>query len=147
MSNVIDILREIKSVHVFVMLLRIHTGVICIVLGIFHLWQNDWTWLADSPPLQYFLDALSQLGFYGQFMGLFLVLVGVFLMSQRLSTLGALLLIPILSNVMIHAFSGQIKEVLLLSAFIFFNLVLMIMWDYKKLKLISDKEIPVSFDN
>ena len=147
MSNVIDILREIKSVHVFVMLVRIHTGAICFVLGIFHLWQNDWTWLADSPPLQYFLDALSQLGFYGQFMGLFLIIVGLFLVSQRLSTLGALLLIPILSNVMIHAFSGQIKEVLLLSTFIFFNLVLMILWDYKKLKLISDKEMPISFDN
>ncbi|MEM6630638.1 MAG: hypothetical protein AAF694_13245 [Bacteroidota bacterium] len=144
MSNIIDILREIKSVHVFVMLLRIHTGIICVVLGIFHLWQNEWTWLADSPPLNYFLEALSQLGFYGEFMGLFLVVVGLFLVSQRLSTLGALLLIPILSNVLIHAFSGQIKEVVLLSTFIFFNLVCMILWDYKKLILISRQDRPIS---
>ena len=145
MSNIIDILREIKSVHVFVVLLRIHTGMICVILGIFHLWQNEWTWLSDSPTLDYFLDALSQLGFYGEFMGLFLIVVGFFLISQRLSTLGALLLIPILSNVLIHAFSGQIKEVVLLSTFIFFNLVFMILWDYKKLVLISGQDRSLSF--
>ncbi len=145
MLSIIDILREIRSVRILIALLRVQVGLMFLILGLLRILVHDLNWLTDQTSLAYFIEALSQIGFFGNFMGLFLIVTGFFLISQRFATLGSMLLIPILFNVLMKSLSLDIKEAIFMSALVFFNVILFILWDYEKIKPIFNYDTAVRF--
>ncbi len=145
MLSTIDILREIKSVRILIAFLRVQIGLMFLVLGVFRVMVHDLNWVPDYAPVANFVEAMTQVGFFGNFMGPFLIITGFFLISQRFATLGSILLIPILFSVLVRSFSLDLKEAIFLSCFVFFNVLLFILWDYEKVKPIFNYDTSIRF--
>jgi len=140
MLSTIDILKEIRSVKIIIVMLRIQMGSLFVTLGLLRAFRYEWYWLSDTSPLMNFIHIINEVGFLGDLMGLFLIVTGLMLISQRLTTLGAILLLPIMFKILFRSFSIDLKEAMLLSSFIISNIFLFLLWDYERFTSLFDHE-------
>ena len=83
-----------------------------------------------------YIGGMKQTGYFWPMLGVAEILCGVFLLSQYLSLLGAVMLVPLTLNIFFfHLFleGDEIGEVLMTLGYLVANLLLLV-YDYPKLK-------------
>ena len=92
----------------------------------------------DTPlnsPFHLF-ETLYQSGLYWKFLGIGQVVAGFFLMTQRYAKLGALMFLPIISNIFVITVSYDFKGTPVITGLMLLANVLLVLWDWDELKIL-----------
>jgi hypothetical protein len=79
-----------------------------------------------------YLDALFATGFYYEMIGWAQVIAAVLLISQRFATIGAILFLPIIFNIMVLTLSTIGSFTPVIATLMFFGISYLVLWDYYK---------------
>jgi apolipoprotein N-acyltransferase len=99
MWKMIDYLKRFLIVKLFVIYLRYLIGFAFIFASIIKIKGERFTSIPPTEPVGHFFEAMYRSGFYWNFLGWAQLIAGSLLMSQRFSTIGALVFFPIILNV------------------------------------------------
>lgn len=92
-----------------------------------------------SAPINdawHFFETLFASGLYWNFLGWMQILAGFLLMTQRLSTIGALLFLPIISNIFFITISYDFAGTPIITFLMLMANIYLIFWDWNKLKVL-----------
>ena len=92
----------------------------------------------DTPlnsPFHLF-ETLYQSGLYWKFLGIGQVVAGFLLMTQRYAKLGALMFLPIISNIFVITVSYDFKGTPVITGLMLLANVLLVLWDWDELKIL-----------
>lgn len=104
--------------------------------GLKKLLGERFTILGVDTPVGFFFEALYRTGFYWNFLGFVQLIAGVLLLIPRSSFFGALLYLPIITNIFIIVTSMHFKGTPYVVGLMLLGNLYLIFWDYKKLKQI-----------
>nr|WP_314495991.1 DoxX family protein [uncultured Chryseobacterium sp.] len=129
----IDNIRKNIPANYFIIFTRLLIGFSFIPSGLIKVFGQRFTSLPDSNPVGHLFESFYQLGLYWNFLGLAQVLAALLLMSQRFATLGALLFLPIISNILMITLSIDFSYTYVITTLLFFAVLLLLLWDYQKI--------------
>lgn len=92
----------------------------------------------DTPlnsPFHLF-ETLYQSGLYWKFLGYGQVFAGFLLMTQRYAKLGALMFLPIISNIFVITVSYDFKGTTYITGLMLLANILLVLWDWDELKIL-----------
>ncbi|RAV99519.1 hypothetical protein [Pseudochryseolinea flava] len=147
MFRIIDKLKGYLVIKLFTIYLRYLIGFAFVFASFIKMKGERFTSIPATEPIGYFFEAMYQTGFYWRFLGVGQFVAGALLMSQRFSTLGALLFFPIILNVFMitHAIdfgSGTpIITTLMLAGTIY-----LLLWDYRKWIILFRQDHQIKLD-
>ncbi|MTI21790.1 hypothetical protein E1176_12230 [Fulvivirga sp. RKSG066] len=84
----------------------------------------------------HFFETLYQSGLYWQFIGVGQLIAGFLLMTQRYSKLGALIYLPIISNIFVITLSYYFAYTPVITGLMLLANLLLIIWEWNELKII-----------
>ncbi|TAE11631.1 MAG: DoxX family protein [Bacteroidetes bacterium] len=111
--------------------------------GIVKITGERFTALSNQHPMGAYLQALYETGFYYPFIGYAQVLAAVLLLIPATATLGALLYLPIITNIAVLSFSVRFDGSLLTSPLMVVANIYLLCWDAHKLAPIFKKTTPI----
>ena len=140
----ISSIKKIKALQIFTIFLRYLIGAAFVFATIVKIQGMRFT--SDSgagSPINsawHFFETMYASGLYWKFIGWGQLIAGFILMTQRWSTIGSLLFLPIITNVFVitisYEFAGTpVITFLMLSANIY-----LLLWDWNKLKLLFSNQ-------
>lgn len=133
MGKLIDTLKQFLLVKLFVIYLRYLTGFAFVFASIVKIKGERFTSIPTTEPVGYFFEAMYQSGFYWNFLGWAQFISGSLLMSQRLSTIGALMFFPVILNVCMITNSVNFGTgTPIITTLMLLGTIFLILWDYKK---------------
>ncbi len=96
---------------------------------------------SDTPLNSPFhlLETLYQSGLYWKFLGFAQILAGLLLMSQRYAKLGALMFLPIISNIFIITVSYGFTGTPYITGLMLLANILLVIWDWDELKVLVNR--------
>ena len=92
------------------------------------------TYLSIENPVGFFFEALFRTGFYWNFLGLMQLLAGILLLIPRTSFFGALLYLPIVTNIFIIVSAMEFKGTPIIAGLMLLANIYLLLWDWHKLK-------------
>jgi hypothetical protein len=105
------------------------------------------TSIPPTEPVGHFFEAMYQSGFYWNFLGWAQLIAGSLLMSQRFSTIGALVFFPIILNVCLITISIDFGSgTPVITTLMLLGTVFLILWDYKKLGILFKQDHQIKMD-
>lgn len=133
-------LKQKISVQLFIIYLRYLIGGAFVFAAIVKIKGERFTSLdgTDSPlnsPFHLF-ETLYQSGLYWKFLGIGQVLAGFLLMTQRYAKLGALMFLPIISNIFVITVSYDFKGTPVITGLMLLANILLVLWDWDELKIL-----------
>jgi hypothetical protein len=143
----IDTLKKLVLFKLAVIYLRYLIGFAFVFASIVKIKSMRFTSIPPTEPVGYFFEAMYQTGFYWNFLGWGQFISGALLMTQRFATVGAMMFLPIIVNVVVitHAIDfgtgTPVITTLMLLATIF-----LILWDYKKWIILFRQDHHVKLD-
>lgn len=147
MWKLIDYLRRFLIVKLFVIYLRYLIGFAFIFASIIKIKGERFTSISPKEPVGYFFEAMYQSGFYWNFLGWAQLIAGSLLMSQRLSTIGALVFFPIILNVCLITISIDFGSgTPVITTLMLLGTLFLILWDYKKLGILFKQDHQIKID-
>jgi len=87
-------------------------------------------------------ETLYQSGLWWKFLGLGQLIAGFLLMTQRYAKLGALLFLPIISNVFVITISYDFRGTPIITGLMLLANIMLVLWDWDEVKILLNK-IPV----
>jgi hypothetical protein len=87
----------------------------------------------------HFFETLYQSGIYWKFLGIGQLLAGFLLMTQRYAKLGALLFLPIITNVFFITISYDFNYTYVITSLMLFANLFLILWDWNTFKVLINK--------
>jgi hypothetical protein len=137
MIRLIDILRKKKWCKIFIIYLRYLIGGAFVLSSIVKIAGERFTTLSgEGTPYNspgHFFETLYQSGMYWQFLGWSQLAAGFLLMFQKLSTLGAVLFIPISINIFVITVSYSFTGTPYITGLMLLANITLLIWDHKKL--------------
>lgn len=114
--------------------IRFFLGLIFFTAGMAKLTQNfpgiiGPVWLEERLEVYH-------LGVYAKFIAWSQVVIGLLLLTQRFATLGAIMLFPMISNILMVTISLEWKGTPYVNAFLLLLNLILLLWDYNKLKIL-----------
>jgi len=93
---------------------------------------------SDSPLNSPFhlLETLYQSGLYWKFLGVGQLVAGFLLMTQRFAKLGALMFLPIISNIFVITVSYGFTGTYYITGLMLLANILLVLWDWDELKIL-----------
>ena len=88
-----------------------------------------------NSPFHLF-ETLYQSGLYWKFLGIGQVVAGFLLMTQRYAKLGALMFLPIISNIFVITVSYDFKGTPVITGLMLLANILLVLWDWDELKIL-----------
>ncbi len=129
-----DRIRSKRLLNTFVILTRYLIGFAFIPSGFTKLMNHRFTQISIKHPIGFFFEGMYQAGFFWQFIGFMQIFVGLLLMTQYFTTLGALLYLPMITSICIITVSMHFKGTWLITILMLMANLLLLAWDYHKLK-------------
>lgn len=86
----------------------------------------------------HFFETLYQSGLYWQFLGVSQFLAGALLMSQRYSLLGAILFLPIITNIFVITLSYYFALTPVITGSLLLTNLFLLIWDWDRVKVLFD---------
>ncbi|MGD8426797.1 MAG: hypothetical protein PVH63_04150 [Balneolaceae bacterium] len=120
----------------FTVFLRISLGLSFIYPSLPKILGHRFTLLGPDTQIGYFFEALYQTGLYWHFIGAAQFTAGICLLVPRLSTLGAVLFFPIITNIFVITISMPFKGTPFVTGAMLFGGLYLLFWDYDRLKYI-----------
>ncbi len=84
-------------------------------------------------------ETLYQSGLWWKFLGLGQLIAGFLLMTQRYAKLGALMFLPIISNVFVITISYDFRGTPVITGLMLLANILLILWDWDEVKILINK--------
>jgi uncharacterized membrane protein YphA (DoxX/SURF4 family) len=141
MEESISRLKQIKILQIFTISIRYLLGTSFVWASILKIQGRRFTpQSAEHEPinsLNHLFESMYQSGFYWYFIGWGQLLAGFLLMSQRFSTLGAVVFFPIMLNIFIITLSFNWVGVLTITLLMLLINIYLLLWDWNKLKFIA----------
>ena len=105
------------------------------------------TLISPENPIGAFFEALYQTGMYWQFIGLCQIVAGILLLIPRAHHLGALLFVPIMTNIFVITVSLGFKGTWVVTALMLLAVLYLCFWDYDRFRPLFTRspldELPV----
>ena len=141
METLISNLKQYKILQIFTISIRYLLGTSFVWASIFKIQGRRFTpQSAENEPinsLNHLLESMYQSGIYWHFIGWIQLMAGFLLMSQRFSTLGAVVFFPIMLNIFILTTSFNSVGILTITFLMSLINVYLLLWDWNKLKFIA----------
>ena len=118
----------------FTVLTRVLLAAGFIPPGLTKLAGHRFTLLGPDDPVGYFFDAFFQAGAFYGFVGAMQVLAGVLLLVPRTATLGAVLYLPIISNIFVITVAMHFRGTWAIAGLMTLACLWLLAWDYDRLK-------------
>ncbi|MFZ5972344.1 MAG: hypothetical protein ACOYXA_12200 [Bacteroidota bacterium] len=129
----IDDLKKFLVVKLFAIYLRYLIGFAFVFASIIKIRGERFTSISPTEPVGYFFEAMYQSGFYWQFLGWAQLVSGALLMSQRFSTIGAMVFFPVILNVCLITHSVDFGSgTPTITTLMLLGTVFLLLWDYRK---------------
>lgn len=125
-------LRTNRLLNLFVVNLRYIIGLGFIPSGIKKILNHPFTNPANEGIFFDYLDALYTTGIYYNMIGYAQVTAAILLMTQRYSTLGAIMFLPIIFNITVLTLSTIGSLTPLIATLMFLGICFLLLWDYYK---------------
>jgi len=133
MWKLIDYLKQRWIIKLFVIYLRYLIGFAFVFASIVKIKGERFTSIPTTEPVGYFFEALYQSGFYWNFLGWAQFISGALLMSQRFSTIGAMIFLPVILNVCLITNSIDFGSgTPVITTLMLLGTTFLLLWDYKK---------------
>ncbi|GCC50812.1 hypothetical protein SanaruYs_10300 [Chryseotalea sanaruensis] len=147
MITIIDWLKKQFLVRLFVIYLRYLTGFAFVFASIIKIKGERFTLIPPTEPVGYFFEAMYQSGFYWNFLGWAQFISGALLMSQRFSTIGALVFLPVITNVCLITHSVDFGSgTPVITTLMLLGTIFLVFWDYKKWIILFKKDHTIYLD-
>lgn len=147
MIRIIDWLKKQFLVRLFVIYLRYLTGFAFVFASIVKIKGERFTVIPPTEPVGYFFEAMYQSGFYWNFLGWAQFISGALLMSQRFSTIGALVFLPVITNVCLITHSVNFGSgTPVITTLMLLGTIFLVLWDYKKWIILFKKDHTIYLD-
>lgn len=144
MSELVDRLfvrtRSVPFFLRFTWFTRILLAAAFIPTGMVKLLGNRFTTLSTDTPIGAFFEAMYQTGLYWQFLGLSQVLAGILLLIPRTAHLGALLFLPVMTNIFVVTVSLGFGGTPVVTGLMLLAVVYLTAWDYHRVRGIVTEE-------
>jgi hypothetical protein len=138
LENVLDSIHSSiihrRVLQLFTVFTRILLAVAFIPPGLVKILHKPFTVLPDSNPVGHYFNALYDTGFYYEFLGWGQVIAAVLLLFPRTAHLGAMLFLPIITNVAVLTTAVGFKGTWVLTIFMCLAATWLVAWDYDRLK-------------
>ncbi len=148
----ISSLKRIKTLQIFTIFLRYLIGAAFVFASVVKIQGLRFT--SDSgagSPINsawHFFETIYASGLYWKFIGWGQLLAGLILMTQRWSTFGAVLFLPIVTNIFVITVSYEFAGTPLITFLMLLANLYLLLWDWNKLKfLFSNNNFDFRDDN
>ncbi len=147
MIRLIDYLKQQLLVKLFVICLRYLIGFAFVFASIVKIRGERFTSISPSQPVGYFFEAMYQSGFYWNFLGWAQLISGALLMSQRFSTIGAMVFFPVILNVCLITHSVDFGSgTPTITTLMLLGTAFLLLWDYKKWMILFQRDHTIYLD-
>lgn len=147
MFRLIDFLKQQILVKLFVIYLRYLIGFAFVFASIVKIRGERFTSIPASEPVGYFFEAMYQSGFYWNFLGWAQLISGALLMSQRFSTVGAMVFFPVILNVCLITHSVDFGSgTPTITTLMLLGTTFLLLWDYKKWMILFQRDHTIYLD-
>lgn len=147
MFKLIDSLKQYLIVKLFVIYLRYLIGFAFVFASIVKIKGERFTLIPPTEPVGYFFEAMYQSGFYWNFLGWSQLISGALLMSQRFSSLGALVFFPVILNVCLITHSVNFGSgTPVVTTLMLLGTAFLILWEYKKWVILFYQDHRIKLD-
>ncbi len=145
MENIIVRFRKNIWINYYIVSVRFLIGYAFLPSGLIKTFGRRFSLLPDSDPVGHFFNALYQTGIYWNFLGVMQVTAGILLMTQRFATVGALLYLGIISNIVLITYGIGFGNTTAITILMLLATLSLIVWDFQKIKLlfIKNEDIPI----
>ncbi len=148
----ISSLKRIKTLQIFTIFLRYLIGAAFVFASIVKIQGLRFTSEsgADSPinSAWHFFETMYASGLYWKFIGWGQLVAGLILMTQRWSTFGAVLFLPVITNIFIITLSYDFAGTPIITFLMLLANLYLLIWDWNKLKfLFSNNNFEFRDDN
>lgn len=141
MGVLISRLKQITILQIFTISIRYLLGTSFVWASILKIQGRRFTpHSAENEPintLDHFFESMYQSGLYWHFIGWVQLMAGFLLMSQRFSTLGAVVFFPLMLNIFIITISFNWAGVLTITFLMLLTNIYLLLWDWNKLKFVA----------
>lgn len=132
MKSLYESLRYNAFLNWFVINLRYLIGFGFIPSGFKKIVGNPFTNPGQPGAFFEYLDALYATGFYYEMIGWAQVIAAILLITQRFASLGAIIFLPIIFNIMVFTLSTIGSLTPLIASLMFLGISFLVLWDYYK---------------
>ena len=133
MAQFIDKLRTFLFFKLMTIYLRYLIGFAFVFASIVKIQGKRFTQIPATEPIGYFFEAMYSTGMYWNFLGWGQFISGALLMTQRFSTVGAMVFLPVILNVFMITHSIDFGSgTPLVTTLMLLGTIYLIAWDYKK---------------
>jgi len=128
--------RSYPALYRLAIISRILLALAFIPTGLVKLLGHRFTLLGVDNPVGAFFEAMYQTGFYWNFLGLGQVAAGILLLIPATSTLGAIMFLPIITNIFVVTWSVGFGGTVYVTALMLLANVFLLCWDYDRFRYI-----------
>jgi hypothetical protein len=147
MWKLIDRLKTLLFFKIATIYLRYLIGFAFVFASYIKIRGERFTRISVSDPVGYFFEAMYQTGFYWNFLGWGQFIAGSLLMSQRFSTVGAMVFFPIILNVCMITFSINFGTgTPTITLLMLLGTIYLLLWDYKKWIILFQRDHNIKLD-
>jgi len=128
--------RERRSLHIFVIVLRMMIAFAFIPAGLKKVIGERFTAAEKTGPFNEFVHAFFDTGLLYHWVGALQLVAACLLMTQRFATLGAILMAPILFTILVFCWGVMVIPTATVVTLMSLGIVGLLLWDIHKLKLL-----------
>lgn len=140
MQITINRLRQNKWMNYYILFTRFLIGFAFIPSGLSKLVGDRFTTIPTTEPIGYFFEGLYQTGLYWNFLGLCQVTAAFLLITQRYATIGALLFLGIITNIVVITLSMDFNYTPVITILMWLATLTLILWDWNKIKILFSQK-------
>lgn len=130
--RVVQRARQRRGLHLFAANLRIFIGFAMLPAGLKKVLGEPFTDPGNVGPFHDFLHAFHDTGFFYPFVGLTQVLIALLLMTQRFALVGAMLLLPVLTTILVFCWSTAVYPTASVVTLMWLGNVGLFLWDIER---------------
>lgn len=139
-------LRNNRTLNLLIIGIRFLVGFAFIPSGLKKVLGERFTRIGTDNPIGYFFEAMYRTGFYYEFLGFCQLLAAFLLFTQRFATLGAMMFFGIILNICVLTISMNFTGTWIITSLMLFAAVVLLAWDWNKLKPILGLKISETHD-
>jgi apolipoprotein N-acyltransferase len=140
-------LRRFLFFKLAVIYLRFLIGFAFVFSSFIKIKGERFTSISVNDPVGYFFEAMYQTGMYWNFLGWSQLITGCLLMSQRFSTVGAMVFLPVILNVFMITHSIDFgMGTPLITLLMLLGTLFLLLWDYKKWIILFKPDHKIKLD-
>jgi hypothetical protein len=132
LTRVVRRARQRRGLHLFAANLRIFIGFAMLPAGLKKVLGEPFTDPGNTGPFHDFLHAFHDTGAFYPFVGLTQVLIALLLMTQRFALVGAMLLLPVLTTILVFCWSTAVYPTASVVTMMWLGNVGLFLWDIER---------------